>query len=54
MLHKCFLRPHPDFLMMGMFLAGDPDVIAKVPGRKDVNYLSNWMNKENLQLLHLL
>ncbi|KNA13830.1 hypothetical protein SOVF_113030 isoform A [Spinacia oleracea] len=33
---------------------GDPDVIAKVPGRKDVNYLSNWMNKENLQLLHLL
>ncbi|XP_019104612.2 uncharacterized protein LOC104892066 isoform X2 [Beta vulgaris subsp. vulgaris] len=33
---------------------GDPNVISKVPGRKDVNYLDEWMNKENLQLLNLL
>ncbi|KAA8542306.1 hypothetical protein F0562_023558 [Nyssa sinensis] len=33
---------------------GDPDVIAKVSGRMDVNYLDNWANKENLQLLNLL
>lgn len=33
---------------------GDPDVISKVPNRKDVNYLDNWMNKENMQLLNLL
>ncbi|KAJ3674531.1 hypothetical protein LUZ60_005147 [Juncus effusus] len=32
---------------------GDPDVIAKVPGRKDVNYLNNWAENENLQLLNL-
>ncbi|KAL4566429.1 hypothetical protein LXL04_030544 [Taraxacum kok-saghyz] len=31
---------------------GDPDVIAKVPGRKD-NCLDDWANKENLQLLNL-
>ncbi|KAL9239423.1 hypothetical protein vseg_013747 [Gypsophila vaccaria] len=33
---------------------GDPDVISKVPGRNDVNYLHNWLSKENLQLLNLL
>ncbi|GFZ12205.1 NagB/RpiA/CoA transferase-like superfamily protein [Actinidia rufa] len=33
---------------------GDPDVISKVPGRMDVNYLDNWANKDNLQLLNLL
>jgi translation initiation factor eIF-2B subunit delta len=33
---------------------GDPDAIAKVPGRMDVNYLSNWANEENLQLLNLM
>ncbi|KAK6927979.1 Initiation factor 2B-related [Dillenia turbinata] len=32
---------------------GDPDVISKVPGRKDVNYLVDWANNENLQLLNL-
>lgn len=54
-LHKDFLRGHFQiFLMMNVFLAGDPNVISKVPGRKDVNYLDEWMNKENLQLLNLL
>ncbi|GAV65967.1 IF-2B domain-containing protein [Cephalotus follicularis] len=33
---------------------GDPDVIAKVPGRLDVNYLDNWTANENLQLLNLM
>ncbi|KAA8541161.1 hypothetical protein F0562_025093 [Nyssa sinensis] len=33
---------------------GDPDAISKVSGRVDVNYLDNWANKENLQLLNLL
>ncbi|KAB1212687.1 Translation initiation factor eIF-2B subunit delta [Morella rubra] len=33
---------------------GDPGAIAKVPGRMDVNYLNNWSNKENLQLLNLM
>ncbi|KAM1238576.1 hypothetical protein ACFX2I_039264 [Malus domestica] len=33
---------------------GDPHAIAKVPGRTDVNYLDNWANKENLQLLNLM
>lgn len=32
---------------------GDPDVISKVPGRKDLNYLENWSDSENLQLLNL-
>ncbi|XP_076917339.1 translation initiation factor eIF2B subunit delta-like [Bidens hawaiensis] len=31
---------------------GDPDVIAKVPGRKN-NCLDDWASKENLQLLNL-
>ncbi|XP_047315909.1 translation initiation factor eIF-2B subunit delta-like [Impatiens glandulifera] len=33
---------------------GDPDVISKVPGRRDVNFLDGWANKQNLQLLNLL
>ncbi|KAM0982884.1 hypothetical protein EV1_015621 [Malus domestica] len=33
---------------------GDPNAIAKVSGRTDVNYLDNWANKENLQLLNLM
>lgn len=32
---------------------GDPNDIAKVPGRQDVKYLDNWTDKENLQFLHL-
>ncbi|KAK3225612.1 hypothetical protein Dsin_005474 [Dipteronia sinensis] len=33
---------------------GDPEAIAKVPGRMDVNYLDDRANKENLQLLNLM
>lgn len=33
---------------------GDPDVIAKVSGRKDLNHLSNCADNENLQLLNLM
>ncbi|XP_058087153.1 probable translation initiation factor eIF-2B subunit delta [Magnolia sinica] len=33
---------------------GDSDAIAKVPGRKDVNYLDNCSDIENLQNLQLL
>ncbi|XP_052174847.1 uncharacterized protein LOC127789851 isoform X2 [Diospyros lotus] len=33
---------------------GDPHIVSKVPGRVDVDYLNNWTNKENLQLLNLL
>nr|CAD1818402.1 unnamed protein product [Ananas comosus var. bracteatus] len=33
---------------------GDPDVIAKVSGRKDLNHLSNCVDNENLQLLNLM
>lgn len=33
---------------------GDPDVISKVQGREDVNYLDGWANTENLQLLNLM
>ncbi|KAG2667301.1 hypothetical protein I3760_15G107400 [Carya illinoinensis] len=33
---------------------GDPEAIAKVPGRTDVSYLNNWANKGNLQLLNLM
>ncbi|ONK65152.1 uncharacterized protein A4U43_C07F34230 [Asparagus officinalis] len=32
---------------------GDPDVIAKIPGRQDLNHLDNWAEDENLQLLNL-
>ncbi|XP_061347386.1 uncharacterized protein LOC133292917 isoform X1 [Gastrolobium bilobum] len=33
---------------------GDPDAVAIVPGRKDVNYLHNWTSENNLQLLNLM
>ncbi|XP_059670556.1 probable translation initiation factor eIF-2B subunit delta isoform X1 [Cornus florida] len=33
---------------------GDPDAIAKVNGREDINYLDGWANSENLQLLNLI
>ncbi|KAL6973541.1 hypothetical protein U1Q18_027727 [Sarracenia purpurea var. burkii] len=33
---------------------GDPDLISKVSGRIDINYLDNWTSRENLQLLNLL
>eukprot|EP00262_Sarcandra_glabra_P001741 TRINITY_DN1188_c0_g1_i1.p1 TRINITY_DN1188_c0_g1~~TRINITY_DN1188_c0_g1_i1.p1 ORF type:complete len:700 (+),score=104.11 TRINITY_DN1188_c0_g1_i1:109-2208(+) len=33
---------------------GDPDVIAKVPGRKDLNHLDKWADNESLQLLNLI
>ncbi|XP_043720088.1 translation initiation factor eIF-2B subunit delta-like isoform X2 [Telopea speciosissima] len=33
---------------------GDPDAIAKVHGRNDVNYLDNCTGHENLQLLNLM
>ncbi|GAB2299917.1 hypothetical protein Dimus_033964 [Dionaea muscipula] len=33
---------------------GDPDAIAKVPGRRDIDYLNNWASSENLQLLNLI
>lgn len=33
---------------------GDPDAISKVPRRLDVNYLDNWTDNENLQLLNLV
>ncbi|KAJ6794819.1 translation initiation factor eIF-2B subunit delta-like [Iris pallida] len=32
---------------------GDPDVISKVRGRKDLKNLDNWADNENLQLLNL-
>ncbi|XP_027917523.1 translation initiation factor eIF-2B subunit delta-like isoform X2 [Vigna unguiculata] len=33
---------------------GDPDAIARVPGRMDVNYLDNWASEDNLRLLNLM
>ncbi|KOM33110.1 hypothetical protein LR48_Vigan01g266600 [Vigna angularis] len=33
---------------------GDPDAIARVPGRIDVNYLDNWASEDNLRLLNLM
>ncbi|KAF8407869.1 hypothetical protein HHK36_007007 [Tetracentron sinense] len=33
---------------------GDPDAISRVPGRKDLNYLDNLANNENLLLLNLI
>lgn len=33
---------------------GDPGALATVPGRMDINYLENWTNEENLQLLNLM
>lgn len=35
------------------YFSGDPDVISKVPGRKDLNHLDNRVGIENLQLLNL-
>ena len=40
--------------MMSVFFAGDPDAMCKVPGKKDVNYLEDYRNMKNLQLLNLL
>ncbi|KAG8367011.1 hypothetical protein BUALT_Bualt16G0028000 [Buddleja alternifolia] len=33
---------------------GDPDVVARVSGRKEINALDGWANSENLQLLNLI
>ncbi|CAN0891511.1 Translation initiation factor eIF-2B subunit delta [Linum grandiflorum] len=33
---------------------GDPDAIAKVPGRTDINYLNDLSKTDNLQLLNLM
>ncbi|TKY54949.1 Translation initiation factor eIF-2B subunit delta [Spatholobus suberectus] len=33
---------------------GDPDAIARVPGRMEVNYLDNWASEDNLRLLNLM
>ncbi|XP_031500245.1 probable translation initiation factor eIF-2B subunit delta isoform X2 [Nymphaea colorata] len=33
---------------------GDPDAISKVSGRKELNHLDNWADKENLHLLNLI
>ncbi|KAJ1394701.1 NagB/RpiA transferase-like [Sesbania bispinosa] len=33
---------------------GDPDAVARVPGRMDVNYLDNWTSEDNLRLLNLM
>ncbi|GAB2227334.1 hypothetical protein Drorol1_Dr00009152 [Drosera rotundifolia] len=33
---------------------GDPEQIAKVPGRREIDYLNDWASSENLQLLNLI
>ncbi|XP_070051792.1 uncharacterized protein [Nicotiana tomentosiformis] len=33
---------------------GDPEAIAKVPGRMEINHLDGWSNSDNLQLLNLI
>ncbi|XP_058736551.1 uncharacterized protein LOC131608959 isoform X2 [Vicia villosa] len=33
---------------------GDPDLVSKVSGRRDINHLDAWANTENLQLLNLI
>ncbi|XP_060192399.1 probable translation initiation factor eIF-2B subunit delta [Lycium barbarum] len=33
---------------------GDPETIAKVPGRMGINHLDGWANSDNLQLLNLI
>ncbi|GAB4827428.1 hypothetical protein Ancab_034313 [Ancistrocladus abbreviatus] len=33
---------------------GDPEAIAKVAGRREISYLNDWTNSENLQLLSLM
>lgn len=35
-------------------IAGDPDIISKVSGRLDVNYLDNWTNNDSIQLVNLM
>lgn len=37
-----------------ILFSGDPEAIAKIHGRNDVNYLKDQMGKENLQLLNLM
>ncbi|CAI9763331.1 unnamed protein product [Fraxinus pennsylvanica] len=32
---------------------GDPDAIARVSGKEDINYLDDWSSSQNLQLLNL-
>ncbi|CAI9777493.1 unnamed protein product [Fraxinus pennsylvanica] len=32
---------------------GDPDAIARVSGKEDINYLNDWASSQNLQLLNL-
>ncbi|CAN4082804.1 unnamed protein product [Withania somnifera] len=33
---------------------GDPEAIAKVPGRMEINHLDGWADNDNLQLLNLI
>ncbi|KAM3363616.1 translation initiation factor eIF-2B subunit delta isoform X1 [Capsicum galapagoense] len=33
---------------------GDPETIAKVPGRMEINHLDGWADSDNLQLLNLI
>ncbi|XP_016555998.2 translation initiation factor eIF-2B subunit delta isoform X2 [Capsicum annuum] len=33
---------------------GDPETIAKVPGRMEINHLDGWADTDNLQLLNLI
>ncbi|QHN83305.1 Translation initiation factor eIF-2B subunit delta [Arachis hypogaea] len=33
---------------------GDPNAVATVPGRMNVNYLDNWTSEDNLQILNLM
>lgn len=40
-------------LISVQFLAGDPEAIAKFPGREENKDLDEWTNSENLQLLNL-
>lgn len=34
-------------------ITGDPDAIARVSGKEDINYLNDWASSQNLQLLNL-
>ncbi|KAJ8567187.1 hypothetical protein K7X08_019395 [Anisodus acutangulus] len=36
------------------FHVRDPETIAKVPGRMEINHLDGWANSDNLQLLNLI
>lgn len=44
----CFLLAQP------CVCTGDPEAIAKVPGRMEINHLDGWSNSDNLQLLNLM